>query len=99
MGPDSNDIYDLLVKLANSLSYEELMFAEIASDLAVQITARRVELGLTQAEFAEKMEKPQDTISKWENANCDFSLKTLIEIADKLHLPLTVSFKSTKTTA
>ena len=95
----NNDIYDLLSTLASNLSSEELMFVDIASDLAAQIAARRIDLGLTQAELAEKMGKKQGTISKWESGDCNFQLKTLIEIAQKLDLPLTVSFKTTKPTA
>ena len=60
----NNDIYDLLSTLASNLSSEELMFVDIASDLAAQIAARRIDLGLTQAELAEKMGKKQGTISK-----------------------------------
>lgn len=95
----NNDIYDLLSTLASNLSSEELMFVDIASDLAAQIAARRIDLGLTQAELAEKMGKKQGTISKWESGDCNFQLKTLIEIAQKLDLPLTVSFKPAKPTA
>lgn len=95
----NNDIYDLLSTLASNLSSEELMFVDIASDLAAQIAARRIDLGLTQAELAEKMGKKQGTISKWESGDCNFQLKTLIEIAQKLDLPLTVSFKTAKPTA
>lgn len=94
MKKNKRDIYDLLSAISDKLSAEELMFSNIASDLATQIVARRIDLGLTQAELAEKMGRTQATISKWESAECNFQLKTLIEIAQKLSLPLTVAFKS-----
>lgn len=90
---NKNNIFELLSTLSDGFSAEDLRFADIASDLASQITARRIELGLTQKQFAEKLGKSQATVSKWENADCNFQLKTLIEISQKLELPLTVSFK------
>ena len=84
---------ELLRVLTAGLSDEDLAFADIASDLAVQITLRREELGMTQAELAKMLGKSQTTISKWENGDCNFQLKTLIEIALKLDMPLTVSLR------
>lgn len=90
---NNNSIFELLSTLSDNFSEEDLRFADIASDLASQITARRIELGLTQKQFAEKLGKSQATVSKWEAADCNFQIKTLIEISQKLELPLTVSFK------
>lgn len=91
---NKNNIFELLSTLSDGFSEEDLRFADIASDLASQITARRIELGLTQKQFAEKLGKSQATVSKWETADCNFQIKTLIEISQKLELPLTVSFKN-----
>ena len=76
------------------LRAEDLRFSDIASDLAAQIIERRVALGLTQKELAEKLGKSQAIVSKWENADCNFQIKTLIEISQRLNLPLTISFRS-----
>lgn len=92
-----NELYTLLSALSDGFSEDELQFADIASDLAAQITARRVELGLTQQQFAQLLGKSQATISKWESADCNFQLKTLIEISHKLSLPLTVSLQEVQT--
>lgn len=91
-----NNILELLSTLSDGLSEEEILFADIASDLATQITERRIELNLTQSQLAEMLGKKQTTISKWENADCNFQIKTLIEISQKLDLPLTVSFREPK---
>lgn len=91
---NKNNIFELLSTLSDGFSEEDLRFADIASDLASQITARRIELGLTQKQFAEKLGKSQATVSKWETADCNFQIKTLIEISQKLELPLTISFKN-----
>ncbi|MBR5792386.1 MAG: helix-turn-helix transcriptional regulator [Ruminiclostridium sp.] len=89
-----NNILELLSTLSDGFSAEDLRFADIASDLASQITTRRIELGLTQTALAEKLGRSQATISKWENADCNFQIKTLIEISQQLELPLTISFKN-----
>lgn len=86
-----SNMLDLLTTLSDDLSAEELLLADIESDLAAQITAKRVELGMTQSEFAALLGKSQTTISKWENADCNFQIKTLVEIAQKLDLPLIIS--------
>ena len=90
---NKNNMLDLLTALSEDLSTEDLRFADIASNLAVQITAKRIEMGLTQHEFAELLGRSQTTVSKWENADCNFQIKTLIDISQKLDLPLTISFK------
>ena len=90
----TKNITDLLDMLSEGMSAEDMLFAHYASDIAVAITTNRNSLGLTQKEFAEKIGKSQTLISKWENADCNFTLKTLIEIAQALDLTLNVSFTS-----
>ena len=92
----TKNITDLLDMLSEGMSAEDMLFAHYASDIAVAITTNRNSLGLTQKEFAEKIGKSQTLISKWENADCNFTLKTLIEIAQALDLTLNVSFTSSK---
>ena len=69
---NQNDILTLLSSLSDEFSAEDLRFSDIASDLAAQIIERRVALGLTQKELAEKLGKSQAIVSKWENADCNF---------------------------
>ena len=66
---NQNDILTLLSSLSDEFSAEDLRFSDIASDLAAQIIERRVALGLTQKELAEKLGKSQAIVSKWENAD------------------------------
>lgn len=90
------NITDLLNMLSEGMSAEDMLFAHYASDIAVAITSKRISLGLNQTEFAEKIGKSQTLISKWENADCNFTLKTLIEIAQALDLTLNISFSDSK---
>ena len=91
MDDRKNDMYDLLSNLSDGLSTEELVFADIASDLAAAIASQRLSLGLTQTELAQLCGKTQATVSKWENAESNFQLRTLVELAEKLDLTLHVS--------
>lgn len=84
----------LLSALTDSISTEDLLLAHFTSDIAVAISTKRVELGMTQKEFAEMLGKTQAIVSKWENGDANFTLKTLVEIAEKLDLELNVSLKS-----
>ena len=61
---NQNDILTLLSSLSDEFSAEDLRFSDIASDLAAQIIERRVALGLTQKELAEKLGKSQAIVSK-----------------------------------
>lgn len=86
----------LLSALSDGFSAEEILFAHYASDIAAAITSRRIELGLTQKELAEKLKKSQALISKWESADCNFTLRTLIEIAQNLDLSLNITLNRGK---
>lgn len=94
MDSKQNHMEELMSALTEGLSTEDLIYAAIASDIAFQITSKRIDMGLTQADFAKTLGKSQAMISKWESADCNFTLKTLIEIAQKLNLKLQVSLQS-----
>lgn len=86
-------IEDLLTTLTENLSDKDLMKAELKSNLAVAITDKRIADGLNQKELAEKINKSQATISKWENGDTNFTIDLLVEIAFDLDMDLTISLK------
>lgn len=96
MNNEKTNLEELLSSLSEGLSTEDLLFSSIASDLAVAISSKRIDMRLTQKEFAEMLGKSQAMVSKWENGECNFQLKTLIEIAQKLNLTVDVSLKKPK---
>lgn len=61
--------------------------------ISARIERRRIEMGLTQQEFAEYMGVTQGMISKWESREYNFTIKTLNEICQKLDLELSVSLE------
>ena len=81
---------DLLSALSANLSDNDLLYSATAANIAYAITSKRIDSGLTQKEFADLMGKSQALISKWENADCNFTLKSLVEIAQKLDMKLDV---------
>ena len=59
--------------------------------ISARIERRRLDMGLTQVEFAKYMGVSQGMISKWESREYNFTIKTLNEICEKLDLELSVS--------
>lgn len=92
----NSNIDQLLASLSENLSTEELLFAHFSSEIAVAIAAKRIEMGLTQKDFAERLGKTQAVVSKWENGEVNFTLRTLIDLAQKLDLELALSLKPVK---
>ncbi len=54
-------------------------------DLALEVITRRIQLGLTQKELAEKANTFQSRISKIESGEHDIRFSTLIDIAEALN--------------
>ena len=61
--------------------------------ISARIERCRIELGMTQKEFAEYMGVSQGMISKWESREYNFTIRTLNEICHKLNLTLEVFFE------
>ena len=90
----SYTIEHLLSALTESLGANEVLAADIISDISNAITKRRISLGLSQSELAGKIGKSQSTVSKWENGDMNFTVELLAEIAVKLDMDLSVSLRS-----
>ena len=67
--------------------------AEVKTMVELAKISARIEMGLTQQEFAEYMGVTQGMISKWESREYNFTIKTLNEICQKLDLELSVSLE------
>ena len=78
---------------------EEFSDAEVKTIVELaKISARiercRIEMGMTQQEFAEYMGVSQGMVSKWESREYNFTIKTLNEICQKIDLELSVSLEN-----
>jgi transcriptional regulator with XRE-family HTH domain len=54
--------------------------------ISAKITKQRLDMGMTQREFADYMGVSQGMVSKWESGEYNFSIKTLNEICIRLDL-------------
>ena len=88
----NQDLKELFSRLTQGLSAEEVQLDTLQSQIAAQISMKRQELGLTQSQLAEKLAVTQTTVSKWENAESNFKLSTLVKIASNLGLKLQCPF-------
>lgn len=87
-----NNISDLLAALSESLTAEEIMLTALQSSVSAEIAMKRLELGMNQKQFAKHMGVSQAIISRWENGDANFTLKTLVDIASKLNIPMQSPF-------
>ena len=86
-------------KLANAKKNnwvsEEFSDAEVKTTVELaKISARiercRLEMGMTQQEFAKYMGVTQGMVSKWESREYNFTIRTLNDICQKIDLELSV---------
>ena len=68
--------------------------AYVRANIAYQIQAIRERMGLSQADFGQLIEKPQNVVSRLEDTEYSGSVKTLIEIAQHLGIGLEIRFRS-----
>lgn len=63
--------------------------------ISARIERCRLEMGMTQKEFAEYMGVTQGMVSKWESREYNFTIRTLNDICQKVDLKLSVSLEKT----
>ena len=66
---------------------------DIKQIIAQNLISLRKENGLTQNEFAKKLNYSDNTISRWEHAEVTPSVETLAQIAELFNVPLEYLFK------
>lgn len=71
------------------LSDEEKAEADLLAEIAVQIHRKRMELGLSQKDFAKVTGVSQAMVSKWERGDYNFSVQTLAKVFSKIGIPCT----------
>lgn len=86
---------ELFTPLIKGFTSEEFSMIYLQSMIASEISIHRVNLGMSQKDFAKKMKVSQSTVSKWESGETNFTLATLVHIADLLNIEIQSVFKST----
>lgn len=77
--------------VTEGLSAAEIKTIVELAKISVRIEGSRLEMGMTQQEFAEYMGVTQGMVSKWESRDYNFTIRSLNEICQKLDLELSVS--------
>ena len=90
------DLEDMISVFDTSVSAADIIAAKALAGISAEIVKYRVNLGMTQKQFAEYMEVSQGMVSKWESADYNFSVKSLAYIAAKLDMDVVVCFNDVK---
>ena len=85
---------DLLGLFEDSVEGEDILAAQILGEISAAIVKKRLELGMTQKEFAKYVGVSQGMVSRWEGGDYNFTIRNLVELSTKLDLNLDVSMKS-----
>lgn len=77
--------------VSEGIPKEEVKTMVELAKISAKIERSRLDLGMTQSEFAEYMGVSQGMVSKWESREYNFTIRSLNEICQKLHLLLSLS--------
>lgn len=77
--------------LSEGLSDAEVKTVIELARISARIERCRLEMGMTQAEFAVYMGVSQGMVSRWESRQYNFTIRSLNEICQKLNLELSCS--------
>lgn len=72
--------------LGQGLKEQEIKQIKELATISAKIQLKRVELGMTQKEFAQKMGVSQGMVSKWESGEYNFTINTINDICERLGL-------------
>ena len=72
--------------LTDGLSESEVKTTVELAKISAMIERRRIDMGLTQQEFAKYMGVTQGMVSKWESREYNFTIKSLNNICDRIGL-------------
>ena len=79
--------------LAEGMSDAEIKTTIELAKISARIERCRLEMGMTQHEFAEYMGVSQGMVSKWESREYNFTIRSLNEICQKLNLEFFASLE------
>lgn len=77
--------------IAEGLSDAEIKTTVALAKISGQIERCRIDMHMSQKEFATYMGVSQSMVSKWENSEYNFTIEALNEICEKVNLTMTVA--------
>lgn len=79
-------LMDLVEALTKDMSVVDMAQTTLHIEISRTIRNARKQKGLSQKDLAEKMGVKQSLVSRWESSECNYTIDTLVEIADALGL-------------
>ena len=79
-------LIDLVEALTKDMSVVDMAQTALHIEISRTIRNARKQKGLSQKGLAEKMGVKQSLVSRWESSECNYTIDTLVEIADALGL-------------
>lgn len=79
--------------ISEGISEAEIKTTIELARISAKIERCRLDLGMTQMEFAKFMGVTQGMVSKWESRDYNFTIRSLNEICQKLDLTLSVNIE------
>ena len=79
--------------VTEALSEAEVKSTGELAKISARIEKCRQNMNMTQKEFAEYMNVSQGMVSKWESREYNFTIRSLNEICEKLHLSLNLDMQ------
>lgn len=77
---------DLVNALTQHMTAVDIAQTAMHIEISRMIRSARRQINLSQKAMAEKMGVKQSMISRWESGDCNYTIDTLVEIADALGL-------------
>lgn len=87
------NLESLFAVFGDEVSASDIVASKVLAEVSSAIARHRLEMGMTQKQFAQYMNVSQGMVSKWESADYNFSVKALAEIADKLALDFNIQLQ------
>lgn len=94
MNKKKTNVEDLFSLFSETLTPADVLSAKLMAQFSNAITSERLNLNMSQKDFAKHINATQSLISRWECGDYNFSINKIAEIAVKLDL--NVDFKINK---
>lgn len=91
------DLEELLQLFENEITLADINSSEYLGKISAAIVKKRIDLQMTQKNFANYLGVSQGMVSRWEGGDYNFTVKGIAEIAEKLDMELYINLKENKT--
>ena len=83
---------DFMATLESELEDSDINYSDLSTMVSLKITESRLNMHMSQKEFAEYLGVSQSMVSRWESETYNFTLRTICEILDKLDIKVSLLF-------